>query len=196
VIHTVPKFKYPSDKRFFFTDPEAKPIGGGLALWRGYFQSVRPAIDHMLINLDTSITAMYRSGELIDLALELLDKPGIPNALAPRRGFPDRERLRLQRFVTGIKVAIRRADRQLVIKRLTKEGARDLTFEVEDGKFTTVANYLQSQWNIRLQFPDVICAEVCITFVLSSRDSSLPVALDRRPHPFGALQSSTGSDRS
>jgi eukaryotic translation initiation factor 2C len=192
-----PSLKYPSDKRSFFTDLETRRIGGGLVLWRGYFQSVRPTIDRMLIRVDTSTTAMYCPGKLIDVALEYLGKPGRPNALAPKHGLPNRERLRLQRFVTGIKVTILDADMQHIVKGLTKESARDLTIEIGDGRTMTVAEYLQSQWNIQLQFPNVICAEVCTTFgVLSYRTYSLPVVLDRRRYSLGALQHSTRSDRS
>jgi hypothetical protein len=46
--------KYPFNIRSFFTDQECKRIGGGLELWRGYFQSVRPAIGRILINIDIS----------------------------------------------------------------------------------------------------------------------------------------------
>jgi eukaryotic translation initiation factor 2C len=192
-----PSLKYPSDKRSFFTDLETRRIGGGLVLWRGYFQSVRPAIDRMLIRVDTSTTAMYWSGKLIDVALEFLDKPGRPNALAPKHGLPNRERLRLQRFVTGIKVTILDADIQHIVKGLTKESARDLTIEIGDGRTMTVAEYLQSQWNIQLQFPNVICAEVCTTFgVISYRTYSLPLVLDRRRYSLGALQHPARSDRS
>jgi eukaryotic translation initiation factor 2C len=49
-----PTMKYPFNIRSFFTDQECKRIGGGLELWRGYFQSVRPAIGRILINIDIS----------------------------------------------------------------------------------------------------------------------------------------------
>ena len=96
--------KFPFNKRSFFTDRETRPIGGGIVLRRGYFQSLRPAIDRMLINTDITTGTMYRPGKLIDLALEFLNKPGKPDALAPRLGFPDRERFRLQQFLSGIKI--------------------------------------------------------------------------------------------
>jgi len=162
--------RYPWNKRFFYTDGETRHIGGGLVLWRGYFQSVRPAIDRMLINVDTSSTAMYRSGKLIDLALEFLGRPGIPEALAPKRGLVNRERVRLQHFISRIKIATpyraRDPDKIRLVKKLTLESARDQTFEVE-GQTMTVAKYFQNHLNILLQFPDVICVEVCTTPILS-----------------------------
>ena len=84
-IRMEPSVRYPSNKYCFFTAQETRSIGAGIVLWRGYFQSLRPAIDRMLINIDISTGAMYRSGGLIDLALEFLGK-STPNALAPHRG--------------------------------------------------------------------------------------------------------------
>ncbi|KAF8205641.1 hypothetical protein K438DRAFT_2014534 [Mycena galopus ATCC 62051] len=69
VIHMQPGLSYPFNVRSFFTDRETKDIGAGLELCkffisipinfrltcplgRGYFQSVRPGIGKMLINVD------------------------------------------------------------------------------------------------------------------------------------------------
>jgi eukaryotic translation initiation factor 2C len=186
-----PSLGYSSNKHLFFTDREARPIGGGLVLGRGYFQSVQPALDRMLINVDISTRAMYRSGKLIDLALEFLGNPRTPSALAPRYGLPDRERIRLQQFISGITVTTRYrtqdTGRRRVVKKLTRECARDLTFELADGGTMTVAEYFQTQLKIPLQFPEVICAEVCTTFSPSSHVFSYYVALDRRPYPLRTL---------
>ena len=157
--------KFPFNKRSFFTDRETRPIGGGIVLWRGYFQSLRPAIDRMLINIDITTGTMYRPGKLIELALEFLNKPGKPDALAPRRGFPDRERLRLQQFLSGVKIITphrnRDPDAKRLVKKVTRESARERTFEIGDGGTMTVAQYFQDQLNMPLQFPDMVCVEVC-----------------------------------
>ena len=166
-----PNLKYPFNVRSFFTDRETRDIGGGIVLWRGYFQSVRPVIGRMVINIDISTGAMYMPGPLIDLALAVLGRPGNPNALAPRQGLPDRERIRLQRFITpGLKITTsydqrdpRQAPRPRGVKRLSKEGARDLTFELTGGQTTTVADYFRQKLNRPLRFPDVICVEVCMS---------------------------------
>jgi len=163
-----PNLKYPFNVRSFFTDNETRDIGGGIVLWRGYFQSVRPAIGRILINVDISTGAMYMPGELIDLALAVIGRPGNPNALAPRQGFPDRERVRLQRFISGIKIttshgqrdAGRQNQRPRVVKALRKTGAKDLTFELGNGQTTTVADYFRGVLGRPLRFPEVICAEV------------------------------------
>ncbi|KAI0248860.1 Piwi domain-containing protein [Lactifluus subvellereus] len=164
VIRMGPSQRYPFRGRSFFTDRETRDIGGGIVLWRGYFQSVRPAIDRMLVNIDISTGPMYKPGTLINLALEFLRMAGEPNALAPRRGFPERERMRLQQFVSGLKVTTPHNEhnpgRQRLVKKLSRESARDLSFEVADGQSITVAQYFQERLNRPLRFPDVICVEL------------------------------------
>ena len=171
MVRMAPNLIYPFNVRSFFTDRETRDIGGGIVLWRGYFQSVRPAIGRMLINVDISTGAMYKPGPLILLALDVLGlPPNQPDALAPRRGrgLPDRERVRLQRFLTGIKITTshgqrdpaRQGPRPRVVKRLSKEGAKDLTFELGNGQQTTVADYFRGVLAAPLRHPDVICVEV------------------------------------
>lgn len=183
-----PNLRYPFNVRSFFTDNETWDIGGGIVLWRGYFQSVRPAIGRMLINVDISTGAMYMPGPLIDLALAVLGRPGNPNALAPRQGLPDRERLRLQRFITpGLKITTshgprdRQRPRPRVVKRLSKDGARDCTFDL-NGQQTTVAEYFRGILNRPLRYPDVICVEVCASLLASSSFSD-PVSCSSQRVP-------------
>ena len=157
---------YAFNIRSFFTDKETKDIGSGLVLWRGYFQSIRPAVGCMLINVDISTGVMYKAGTLLNLCKEFIGHRD-PNALAPRRGFPDRERVKLQRFLTGIRVFTRNPNtgqmdksRARVVKRLSSAGASDLTFSLRDGGQMTVAQYFARTYKRALQFPDVVCVEV------------------------------------
>ncbi|KAJ7754236.1 argonaute-like protein [Mycena maculata] len=166
VIRMEPSMNYPFNVRSFFTNRETKDIGAGLELWRGYFQSIRPAMGRMLINVDISTGTMYKHGPLLRLALEYIGKND-PNALSPKRGFPDRERLRLQRFIGGLRVLTTSAgpggeqtQTPRVIKKLSSAGASSLTFQMREGQTMTVADYFRSTQNKPLQFPDVICAEV------------------------------------
>lgn len=170
VVRMEPTMKYPFNVRSFFTDRETKDIGGGLVLWRGYFQSVRPAIGQLLVNVDISTGTMYKSGPLLDLCLDFLGKPGQYNILSPRRNMPDRERIRLQRFITGIRIMttytgerVRKTPR--VVKKLSSAGASDLSFSMRDGTTMTVAQYFQRLLNRPLRFPDNICIEVCISLL-------------------------------
>ncbi|KAI0921048.1 hypothetical protein AcV5_001233 [Taiwanofungus camphoratus] len=172
VIRMEPTLNYPFNVRSFFTDRETKDIGSGIVLWRGYFQSVRPALGRMLINVDISTGTMYKPGPFIDLCLDFLGRQD-PNILAPSRGFPDRERIRLQRFLSGVRVVTRPPNQPQqagqggrgrrtprVVKKLTSAGANALTFTLREGGQMTVAQYFQRTYNYRLRYPEVICAEV------------------------------------
>ncbi|KAG6816930.1 hypothetical protein H0H87_001632 [Tephrocybe sp. NHM501043] len=166
VIRMEPTMSYPFNVRSFFTDRETKDIGLGLQLWRGYFQSVRPASGRMLINVDISTGTMYKAGSLLQLCLEFLQKTE-PNALATTRGFPDRERLRLQRHISGIRILTRTVgidgtvqQTPRVIKKLSTSGANALNFTMREGGSMSVADYFQKTQNQKLRFPEIICVEV------------------------------------
>lgn len=169
VIRMEPSLKYPFNVRSFFTSQEKKDIGGGIVLWRGYFQSVRPAVGQMLINVDISTGTMYKPGKVIDVALEFVGRQGgDPNLLAPKRGFPDRERVKLQRYLSGVRVDVqipgqtqtsRRPAR--VVKKLTVAGAAQLSFTLRTGQNITVAQYFEQVHNYKLRYPDIVCLEVC-----------------------------------
>ena len=160
---------YAFNIRSFFTNHETKDIGGGLVLWRGYFQSIRPAVKRMLINVDISTGVMYKEGPLLGLCREFIGGREA-NALAPRRGFPDRERVKLQRFLTGVRVYTKNPHtglidrtRPRIVKRLSSAGANDLTFSLRDGTQMTVAQYFRNTYGSPLAYPDVVCIEVSRT---------------------------------
>ena len=126
------------------------------------------------------------SGPLIGLALAHLNLAlNRPDALAPRRGLHDRERVRLERFITGLAITTshgqrepgRQGPRPRVIKKLSEKGATDLTFELGNEQQTTVANYFQGVLGGPLRHPDVVCVEVCIR--LHERPVSM---IDPAPH--------------
>ncbi|GJE84216.1 argonaute-like protein [Phanerochaete sordida] len=171
VVRHEPTLRYPFNVRSFFTDIEHRDIGGGIVLWRGYFQSIRPAIGRMLINIDISTGMMYKPGPLISLCFDILGRPQQSNAnlLAPSRGLSDRDRLKLNRAVSGAKVIITSGNGQTsraprAVRRLTIHGASREEFELrlENGstRRVTVADYFQRTCNRPLRFPDVLCVEV------------------------------------
>lgn len=175
VVRMQPTIRYPFNVRSFFTSHEKEPIGGGLELWRGYFQSVRPAIGKIVINVDISTGVMYKSGPLIDLCLQFLGKNNV-TALAPGQGLPERERLRLQRFVANLRVTTQHgplADRPRVIRKLTQVGASQLSFTPRDGPAITVARFFQQTYNRQVRYPNIICAEVGSSLVMFDMQGSM-----------------------
>ncbi|KAF8205042.1 argonaute-like protein [Pholiota molesta] len=157
VIRMEPTMKYPFN--------ETKDIGSGIQLWRGYFQSVRPGIRQMLINIDISTATMYKSGSLLRLCLEFLRRDH-PSQMS-KQHLHERDFLRLQRFISGIRVTTavpgaggRVTQTPRVIKRLTRISAREEMFTLREGGSMSVADYFKNSQNRPLQFPDLFCAEV------------------------------------
>ncbi|KAJ7473799.1 argonaute-like protein [Mycena galericulata] len=169
VIRMEPSQKFPIKGRSFFTPTETRAIGSGLVLWRGYFQSIRPAIGRMLINVDISTGLMYKPGPLIDVCMEFL---GIGNPQMLSAGITDRQRLSLQRFIVGIRVVTQNAASAApgaepgperpprVVRKLSKEAADRLTFVMRGGASMTVAEYFRLISGRELRFPKLLCVEV------------------------------------
>ena len=162
-----PNQRFPFNTRSFFTPEGRKAIGGGMELWRGYFQSIRPSEGRMYLNIDIATGIMYKPGQLLSLFMEFFKKND-PAAFSPKRGFPERDRMRLQKFVSNMRVrtAHTSKDRTVVIKRLSSTGASNTMFTMRDNEQPiSVANYFRLHANITLKFPDNICIEVCFYFI-------------------------------
>ncbi|PPQ98553.1 hypothetical protein CVT24_004044 [Panaeolus cyanescens] len=164
VIRMEPTMNYPFNVRSFFTNREAKDIGGGIQLWRGYFQSVRPGIGQMFINIDISTATMYKPGPLLNVMLEATGKTH-PSDLAKSR-LSEREFLKIQRFFSGVRIVTtqRGAAGQLVktprvVKRMNSTPAQEFRFELREGGQLSVADYFRKQ-NQPLRFPELGCVEV------------------------------------
>ncbi|THU93245.1 argonaute-like protein [Dendrothele bispora CBS 962.96] len=173
VIRMEPTMKHTFNIRSFFTAAGSKPLGLGFELWQGLFQSVRPGMGRMLINVDLSTGLMYRSGPLIDLCLEFLEmERNVANirCLFPKhgdkgQGVSDSERRSLSRFLHGVKVTISSAipgvgDLPKVIKRLSDKVASQAQFQLREGGTITVADHFRKTRNSNLQFPHIFCVEV------------------------------------
>ncbi|KAF8579319.1 argonaute-like protein [Ramaria rubella] len=161
VIRMLPISKYPFNVRSFFTNRETKDIGGGLVLWRGYFQSIRPGGTRMWINIDISTGTMYKSGPLINLCLDHIGRTQVQE-LTPQGGFTERDRIKLQRFISGIRVVTVHTPGQTprVVKKLTALGAQQLTFQTREGGSMNVAQYFRTTYRKNLDYPNLPCVEV------------------------------------
>lgn len=156
---------HPFNRRSFYIPDGRKDIGGGIELWRGIFQSVRPTFDRLIVNIDLSTGMMYKEGPLSNLCIDFFGRePNTsPNAiLVPGRTLRDIERIRLQKFLSGVRVTVSTTgDKERVVRGLSERGADTLVFETRSGARMTVANYFQSL-NIPLRYPSVICVLVCL----------------------------------
>ncbi|KAL1745286.1 Piwi domain-containing protein [Schizophyllum fasciatum] len=165
VIRMDPTSKYPFNVRSFYTPQGKMQIGGGIELWRGYFQSVRPAMQKLVVNVDVTAGVFYQPGPLIGLCCKFFGRAdNNPTFLA---SLSDRDRLELKRWLTGLKIFAGDNTRQRpprAITGLSRQPASQLTFrlkkEGQPERTITVAQYFQTVVNRRLQYPNLPCVEV------------------------------------
>ena len=64
-----------------------------------------------------------------------------PNNLTPQGGFTERDRIKLQRFISGLRIVTKHIPGQTarVIKKVTGQGAQHVTFKTREGASMTVA---------------------------------------------------------
>ncbi|KAJ7061541.1 argonaute-like protein [Mycena amicta] len=162
VIKMAPSERYPTKGRSFFTPDGARPIGRGLVLWRGYFQSLRPTLGRMLVNVDISTGVMYKDGPLIDVCLQYLE---LSNTSQLSARMPNPIRIKLQRFLVGLRIEVQPAagtgeKRIYSIKKVSRLGANEESFKTREGTTLRVADYYRQASNVQLRFPALLCVEV------------------------------------
>ncbi|KXN89638.1 Protein argonaute-2 [Leucoagaricus sp. SymC.cos] len=171
VVRMEPSMRYTFNARSFFIEDEQDrrigDLGNGLRLWQGYFQSVRPAINHMVVNIDIATGVVFEGGPLINLCLSHLKRRNVFNVLVPTSSggsLDDRNRLKLQRFTHGLRILTRSGsvspkNTPRILRKFTSHGANNLEF-MHGGKKKTVARYYHEVLGRPLQYPNMICAEV------------------------------------
>ncbi|KAG8905954.1 hypothetical protein FRB99_007888 [Tulasnella sp. 403] len=141
-IRMEPIQNYPFNVRSFYPGNEIRPIGRGIELWRGYFQSIRPGIGKMFINVDIATGMFFKSGPLIAVCLEILGAP--PNADPTQwlgRNMNPRAKNELLKSIRNLKVKTERrgqGSQVRPIKEFSDKVADEHTFTDDSGP-TTVA---------------------------------------------------------
>ncbi|KAL1687769.1 Piwi domain-containing protein [Schizophyllum commune] len=163
-LRTEPMQNLPFNTRSFFTPDGKKTLPGGLELWRGYFQSVRPVIDKLVANVDISTAIMYQEGTLINLCLKHLNLP--PNNASALANLDNRQLYSLKRFLSGLKVTTGGQTAQRPPRAITgmrREAANKTMFNLRrDGETDTtisVAEYFKKLGR-PLRHPNLPCVEV------------------------------------
>ncbi|KAH9040357.1 ribonuclease H-like domain-containing protein [Lactarius pseudohatsudake] len=146
------------NSRSVFTSEKKKPLSGGFNLWNGFFQSVRPTIHGLVVNVDVSHAIIYEEMPVLDWACAFLSKF---SARRQRVQPHDLERLTLEDLkllkshLKGVRVTVtvpaggRRPARP--IKDL-HEDAGNYAFMKGDEE-TTIKDYYNEKYGFRLRFP-------------------------------------------
>ncbi|KAF9156218.1 argonaute 1, partial [Linnemannia schmuckeri] len=170
LIHHKPAMLYTVIARSFFT-PEGKVmLPGGLEAWRGYFQSMRPGVGRMLVNIDISSTAFFQSGSLIELVCK---RAGVREPEGLIR-LQDGAWRKIEKFLKGLRVKVMHRDastRGFKIAKISDKSAAEITFnqETEAGpQPITVAAYFKEVYRTPLRYPKLRCVTI-------GRDMILPM---------------------
>lgn len=145
--------------RSCYTRANAEPIAGGLEVWKGFFSSLRPAAGRLLLNVDTTATAFYSPGPLLNLVGDICaDRDG---KLAPT--MDPRNRQNVERAIRNLKVEVSHRPgikRKFKVMGLHSKSADEISFSDESGKSWTVTSYFADKYNVKLRFPRFPCVVV------------------------------------
>ncbi|KAH9994550.1 argonaute-like protein [Russula compacta] len=135
--------------RYFFppVSPQSQSsLGGGLEAWRGYFSSVRPSFNQLMVNVNVCATAFYSEGNLAEAMIAF-----------EQASFG----ARMSAFVQRIRVKTDHLGHQKTVKRLAKFNAKQHKFEAQElGGTVTVEEYFRRKYKITLHYPNLPLVDV------------------------------------
>ncbi|KIY63938.1 Piwi-domain-containing protein [Cylindrobasidium torrendii FP15055 ss-10] len=153
---------HPHRGRIFFLSNQVKEIRGrsgpsGLELWKGFFQSVKPTISGMVINVDISMAAMYAPLNAVDSVT------GFFKCRASDLEFNSEKNPMFQKiksYLFGVKIIVPNSPNQRPrsIKDLVIHGAN---YEFEhNGQRHTVQSFFSATYNMRVTLPRVFAVNL------------------------------------
>ncbi|KAH9474635.1 Protein argonaute PNH1 [Psilocybe cubensis] len=133
--------------RFFFpTAAQPFNLGGGLEAWKGFYSSVRPAHNQLMVNVNACTTAFYTPGNLADAMT------AFRNASFGARPAA---------FVKGVRVRTTHLGYKKTVKRLSNMNSNQHKFPAEEfGREVTVAEYFKLKYKIQLRYPEMPLVDV------------------------------------
>ncbi|KAK0217148.1 argonaute-like protein [Armillaria fumosa] len=165
VLRMEPSLKHPFRVRSFFNDRIKAALGNmPLEAWQGYFQSVRPVLNGLIVNIDISTGVMFKPGSLVETCVEFFSgyrRGEEANRWLKAQSIPVMQRRRLQTFLFGVKVeaqTVAGKKRVVTIHKLTERDAASTMFTPTGGAQTSVAQYY-AQANQRVRFLNIICIQ-------------------------------------
>ncbi|KAJ3923278.1 Piwi domain-containing protein, partial [Lentinula edodes] len=153
LIRQAPNQMYPHNTKAYFTEVHKMTLGEGLELWRGFFQSVRPNIGKMLVNIDTTMAAVYQSGPVIDLALQFLGYRDVRQLDLQTNTVDFRK---LEKFLNNIKVTVNTPGSKNRTKTILRyPNAGNFVFS-KDGQDMSVGEYIEMVSNIKIKYGSIV----------------------------------------
>ncbi|KAI7905151.1 Piwi domain-containing protein [Cokeromyces recurvatus] len=160
LIRHVPLTIYTTVGRSFYTPNDKRSLPNGAEVWQGYYQSARPTVEKMMINLDVSATAFYEPGSLPEVITKILGRRSIDDF---RRGMSVYDIKKLGKILKLLKIRVTHRgehNRNYTICSLTPTSADQTKFVYDDGDEISVAAYFSQRYNKRLHYPFLPCVVV------------------------------------
>ncbi|KAG8936503.1 hypothetical protein FRC02_001469 [Tulasnella sp. 418] len=181
---------FTTNGRSFYGSGEKTNIGQGLELWRGYFQSVRPAPGRMLLNLDISTGLMYQSGPLLNLCAAHLGMQASDLA-----NVSHEEAKSLTSFLFGLRVKTTQGNGNSSgalrgIRRFSPTAASSTMFKTREGVQQSVAQYFREAYGRSLRYPHLPCVELGTGAVIPLEMCEVPPGQIKRGQPPSDLTKS------
>ncbi|KAG8740062.1 hypothetical protein FRC10_004782 [Ceratobasidium sp. 414] len=148
--------KYPSqhgvmvgrNKWFFPTPGSAAELGTGLQAYRGFYSSVRPSFQQLMVNVNVATSAFYRPGNLAQLFLEFgMQRAGqIPTFVYNLRIEMSHTGTRRRKVIKGVKL---------------KTSASAFMFTCDEfGQDMSVEAYFKRKYKITLKYPKLPLVDI------------------------------------
>ncbi|KAF8513192.1 Piwi domain-containing protein [Gautieria morchelliformis] len=128
--------------RFFFKSGENLDLGGGLEAWKGFYSSVRPTLNSLLVNVNVCYTAFYKQQ---NLAYAMEEFEG-----ASYGGLMDK-------YVEGVRVQPTHLSYRpkKTVRKVSRQSADQMRFSCQElGGMVTVTQYFLKKYQIRLRKPN------------------------------------------
>jgi eukaryotic translation initiation factor 2C len=116
--------------KFFFPSQSgpAASLGGGLEAWKGFYSSVRPTYNQLMVNVNVCTTAFYTPGNLAEAMI------AFRNASFGARPSG---------FVKGVRIKTTHLGYVKTVKALAKQTPREYKFDAGDLGHITVETYFE-----------------------------------------------------
>ncbi|MEN2498666.1 MAG: argonaute 1 [Marteilia pararefringens] len=156
------------------------PLGSGREAWFGYHQSLRISKWKMMLNIDVSVTAFYKTQNVIDFLKDILGCRESQYVLVERRQILEQDRILLAKEIKGLKVEVIHSGshrRKYKVNNVTKLSASELSFSYNDSsgetREMTIEKYFLGRYGIALEYPHLVCLQVGV----ESKPTFLPMEL-------------------
>ncbi|CAG8473883.1 8152_t:CDS:10 [Acaulospora morrowiae] len=159
LIHHMPSMRYTQFGESTYLPSTRKSLGGGVELWMGWFESVRPGQDSYFINVNTTYTVFYEPLDLSQLIARYLNTRfgEVPDRLSQEQQKHINELIRGLKFRPLHRPQV---NTRFKIKRLCPNNVYEVKVEIpESGEKIDISSYYKRKYNIAIRYKHLVETE-------------------------------------